>query len=72
MSAKITVINMRKRQIDVDNLSTKALIDGLVHAGVLVDDGPSYVNEVVVKQFQSDNERVIVQVSWREDDERED
>ena len=72
MPAKITVINMRKRQIDVDNLSTKALIDGLVHAGVLVDDSPDYVNEVVVKQFQSDNERVIVQVSWRDDDERED
>ena len=69
MAAKITVINMRKRPIDIDNLSTKALIDGLVHAGVLVDDSPEYVNEVVVKQFQSDNERVIVQVSWREDDE---
>jgi Holliday junction resolvase RusA-like endonuclease len=55
MAAKITVINMRKRQIDVDNLSTKALIDGLVHAGVLVDDSPEFVNEVVVKQFQSDN-----------------
>jgi Holliday junction resolvase RusA-like endonuclease len=71
MSAKITVINMRKRPIDVDNLSTKALIDGLVHAGVLVDDGPSYVNEVVVKQFQSDNERVIVQVSWSGDSDDE-
>jgi Holliday junction resolvase RusA-like endonuclease len=71
MAAKITVINMRKRQIDVDNLSTKALIDGLVHAGVLVDDSPEYVNEVVVKQFQSDNERVIVQVSWKEDSDGE-
>lgn len=71
MAAKITVINMRKRQIDVDNLSTKALIDGLVHAGVIVDDSPEFVNEVVVKQFRSDNERVIVQVSWRGEDNGE-
>ncbi len=68
MAAKITVINMRKRKIDVDNISVKAMIDGLVHAGVLEDDSPGFVNEVVVKQFQSADERVIVQVSWSENE----
>jgi len=40
----------RKRLCDIDGISGKAAIDGLVHAGVLVDDSPQYVKEVSYSQ----------------------
>jgi len=66
MAAKITILNFRKRLIDVDNISAKAVLDGLVHAGVLVDDGPEFVASVTTKQLWSKEERTIIQITWDE------
>ncbi len=66
MAAKITIVNFRKKLIDIDNISAKAVIDGLVHAGVLVDDSPEFVSSVTTKQLWSKDERTIIQITWGE------
>lgn len=40
----------RKRLIDIDNISVKAVIDGIVLAGLLRDDSPEFVRSVTVSQ----------------------
>jgi hypothetical protein len=46
----IHVHSKRKRLVDADAVSAKAAIDGLVHAGLLQDDSPKYVEEVSYTQ----------------------
>lgn len=43
---RINLHSRRHRLVDIDNLSAKAVIDGLVLAGILEDDSASYVKEV--------------------------
>jgi len=38
-----------KRPMDADNVVAKVYIDGLVHAGLLVDDNPTYVDSVTTR-----------------------
>ena len=45
--------HIRKRLADIDGLSSKAVIDGLVHSKVLQDDSPKYVKEVLHTQEKS-------------------
>lgn len=42
----IRVHSIRKRLTDPDGASCKAVIDSIVKAGILIDDGPQYVKEV--------------------------
>jgi hypothetical protein len=46
----IHIHSKRKRLVDADAVSAKAAIDGLVHAGLLQDDSPEYVEEVSYSQ----------------------
>ena len=46
----IRVDHYRTRLCDYDNLNAKAAIDGIVHCGILSDDGPGQVKEV--RHFQ--------------------
>ena len=69
MAAKIRIVSYRARLIDIDNISGKAVIDGLVHAGVLPDDSPEFVQEVVFTQRKSKEERTIIHIEWGGDDE---
>lgn len=62
--AKITVTSFRHRLVDVDGISVKAAIDGLVHAGVLEDDGPDFVREIVLRQRKSNKERTVIKITW--------
>ena len=59
---KIKIISHRNRLIDVDNLCVKFFIDGLVTAGLLPDDSPEYVSEVIVSQKQSKVEKPIIEI----------
>jgi Holliday junction resolvase RusA-like endonuclease len=43
---RITFYHTRKRLADIDGLSGKAVIDGIVQAGILTDDTPQQVKEV--------------------------
>jgi Holliday junction resolvase RusA-like endonuclease len=65
--ASIVVTSYRVRQCDVDGISAKAIIDGLVHSGVLKDDGPRYISEIVYRQQKVKNhseEKTVVEVIW--------
>jgi Holliday junction resolvase RusA-like endonuclease len=52
----ITFHCSRKRLADVDNLSGKACIDGIVEAGLLTDDSTKQVAEVRYRQTKSRTE----------------
>jgi Holliday junction resolvase RusA-like endonuclease len=65
--ACITVTSYRCRLCDVDGISAKAIIDGLVHNGVLKDDGPRYVKKISYEQVKVKNtseEKTVVEIKW--------
>ena len=47
---RILIHSYRHRLVDTDNVSGKAAIDALVHAGILADDSPKQVTEVSFRQ----------------------
>ena len=49
---RITIVSYLARLRDADGTSGKAAIDGLVHAGVIADDSPKYVEEVCYRQVK--------------------
>lgn len=63
----ICVRSFRHRLADSDGISGKAVIDGLVHAGILPDDSPKFVEEVTYRQtkIKSEAEEVTeITLSW--------
>jgi len=61
----VRVHSYRCRLCDVDGVSGKALLDGLVHANVIADDSTKEVVEVLFKQTKVKNksdEKVVVTV----------
>jgi hypothetical protein len=46
----IHIHSKRKRLVDADSVSAKAVIDGVVHTGLLEDDSPQFVKEVSYSQ----------------------
>jgi len=48
----VEVLRVDRRMMDWDNLgaSLKPVLDGLVHAGVLSDDGPAVVTHLTMRQ----------------------
>ena len=63
----ISFHSIRKRMADIDGISGKAAIDGLVHSGVLQDDSPKYVKEVRHTQEQGKDEKTIITIETIED-----
>lgn len=65
--ASILVHSRRRRLTDPDGVSAKAAIDGLVKAGILIDDSPIYVKEVVYSQEKikkEEEEETIITIRW--------
>jgi hypothetical protein len=61
----IHIHSFRCRLCDVDGVSGKAVLDGLVHANVIADDSTKEVVEVLFKQTKVKNksdEKVVVTV----------
>ena len=58
----IHVHSVRKRLTDADGVSAKAVIDGIVLAGILPDDSPAYVKEVTYSQEKGDPEETIIEI----------
>ena len=50
MKVSIHIHSRRKRLVDPDGLSGKALIDGLVHADILPDDNAGIISSVTFSQ----------------------
>lgn len=65
--AGLVITSYRAYTADVDNISPKAIIDGLVHAGILEDDGPRFVKEVTLRFKKVKNhseEKTVVDITW--------
>lgn len=60
---RITLYHTRSRLADLDGLSGKAIIDGIVAAGVLVSDSPKQVAEVTHSQSKGSPEetRIVIE-----------
>lgn len=59
---RVVFTHVRKRLADHDGLSGKAVLDGVVLAGVLPDDSTQQVTEVVHRQVKGDVEKTIVTI----------
>ena len=62
---RIHIHSRRKREVDADGISAKAVIDGIVHAGLLQDDSPKFVEEVSYSQSKcksGEEEETIVTI----------
>lgn len=62
----IRIVSYRTRLTDADNVSAKAAIDGLVHAGVIHDDSPKEVREVTYSQTKVKNkseEKTVITIT---------
>jgi len=55
--------SIRKRLADVDGISGKAVLDGIVIAGVLADDSPEFVKQVTHSQEKGVEEKTIITVT---------
>ena len=62
-SVMLGIHSKRRRLADADGISAKALIDGLVHAGLLADDRTENLAEVRFSQQKDKTEETIVIVS---------
>jgi len=69
---RIHIHSIRKRLCDADGISAKSAIDGLVHAGLLVDDSPSYVKEVSYSQEKGKKEITIIRLTYEQTKHTED
>ena len=59
----INVHSVRKRVGDVDGISAKAAIDGLITGGLLRDDSPRFVNRVSYTQEPGKEEKTIITIT---------
>lgn len=62
---RIQIHSIRKQLTDSDGVSAKAAIDGLVHAKVITDDSPKFVQEVSFSQEKASKgeaERTIITI----------
>lgn len=53
---RLRVISYRHRLADADGISAKAVIDGIVHAGILADDNTKIVEEISWRQVKIESE----------------
>jgi len=60
----IHIHSKRKRLVDADSVSAKAVIDGLVHCGLLEDDSSKFVEEVGYSQEKvgAEEEETIITI----------
>jgi len=52
--------SVRKRLVDVDAISIKAALDGIVKAGVLKDDTAKEIKTITYSQEQGSEEKTII------------
>lgn len=66
-SVRIAIHSVRKRLADIDGISGKAAIDGMVKAGLLADDSPEFVKEVRHSQEKGKQEETIITIEALDD-----
>jgi len=58
----IRVISYRKSNHDPDGISVKAVLDGIVRAGILTDDSSKYVKQVTMESRKAKIEKTIIEI----------
>ena len=56
----VHIHSIRKRLADPDGVSAKAVIDGLVHAGILIDDSAKEIGKVSYTQEKGKEEKTLI------------
>jgi len=56
--------SIRRKLADLDNLSGKAVLDGIVNSGILRDDSPKEIKAVSHTQEKGQDEKTIVTITW--------
>jgi Holliday junction resolvase RusA-like endonuclease len=66
---RVTFHHIRKRLADIDGISGKAVIDGLVQAGIFANDTTKQVAEIRNCQSKGDREetRIVIEVVEADD-----
>lgn len=59
----ITVTSYRKRKHDPDGVSIKAVLDGIIRAGILSDDSSDIIRQVTFRSEISETERTVIEIS---------
>lgn len=62
--------SIRNRLCDIDGISGKAALDGIVHAGILPDDSAKFVKEVTHSQSKTSKgaeEKTVITITELED-----
>ena len=54
--------SIRKRLVDPDGVSAKAVIDGIVKTGILQDDSTEFINQVSYSQEKGKEEKTIITI----------
>ena len=58
----IRVISYRKLNHDPDGVSVKAVLDGIVRAGILADDSAKQIAEITFESRKSKDERTVIEI----------
>lgn len=58
--------HFKNKRRDLDNFRLKGLIDGLVAAGVIVNDNLNFINKIVVEAVFSDEQGVEIEINESE------
>ena len=64
----IRVISYRKYNHDTEGVSLKAVLDGLVAFGILVDDSAKQIKEVTFESRKSTIERTVIEITGSDDE----
>ena len=59
----IHVISYRKLKHDPDGVSVKAVLDGIVRAGILTDDSTEQVKSITFESRKSKEEKTIIEIT---------
>lgn len=54
--------HVRGRLADMDGLSVKAVLDGIVHVGVFPDDSPEFIEEISHSQAKGKPEKTVITI----------
>jgi Holliday junction resolvase RusA-like endonuclease len=63
----IRVISYRKVKHDPDGISVKAVLDGIVRAGILADDSTEQVKSITFESIKSKEEKTVIEIESVED-----
>ena len=59
----ITVTSYRKAKHDPDGISVKAVLDGIVRAGILADDSTEQVKSIKFESIKSKEEKTLITIT---------